>query len=115
MHRVAGRKAFCRRISATGTPLLSRLAVDSSLFGKTPAQNCYLLNKLSKFAVLKRPILIGASRKTLIYRTLNISTEDSLAGSLAAATLAGANGASIIRAHDVKETVQAVKMSIAIS
>ncbi len=80
-------------------------------FGKTPAQNCYLLNHLNQFADFKRPILIGASRKTVIYNTLNIAIEDSLAGSLAATALAVANGAAIIRAHDVKQTVHAVAMS----
>ena len=83
-------------------------------FGKTPEQNAYVLNQLPQLATLGYPILIGASRKTLVYRTLNITIEDALAGSLAAATIAVANGASIIRAHDVTETVHAVEMATAI-
>ncbi|MCD6055772.1 MAG: folP [Gammaproteobacteria bacterium] len=83
-------------------------------FGKTPAENCYLLAQLEAFLGYNCPLLVGVSRKTMIYRTLNITAEESLAGSLAAAVLAVAKGASIIRAHDVKETVHAVNMSMAI-
>lgn len=95
-----------------------QIIVDPGLgggsFGKTPEQNCYLLNQLPALSALGYPILIGASRKTLVYQTLNTTIEAALPGSLSAAVMAVAKGASIIRAHDVKETVQAVKMAIAI-
>lgn len=96
----------------------NRIVIDPGIgggnFGKTPVQNCYLLNQLKMLTQLNCPILIGASRKTVVYHTLKIAIEDSLPGSLVAATLAVANGARLIRAHDVKQTVQAVNMAMAI-
>jgi len=78
-------------------------------FGKTVEHNLEILNRLDEFGRLKQPILIGASRKSFIGHILNQPVEHRLAGSLAAACLAVSRGAHIIRAHDVKETGEALK------
>lgn len=83
-------------------------------FGKTQKQNLQLLNQLDKFKDMPFPLLLGVSRKTFIGNILEQSSEERLYGSLAAATVGMMKGAAIIRAHDVKETVDAVRVVIAI-
>jgi len=83
-------------------------------FGKTTTQNLQILANLSELKSLGFPILIGVSRKMFIGEILDIPVEERLYGSLAAAVMAVANGASIIRAHDVKATVQAMQIANAI-
>ncbi len=86
-------------------------------FGKTPRQNLELLAKLDKLSssLPGFPLLVGASRKSFIAKTLgDIPPEARLPASLAAAAVAVMNGAQIIRAHDVRETVQAVRLAAAI-
>lgn len=80
-------------------------------FGKNLAQNLALLSRLAEFKTLNLPVLVGVSRKTFIGEILNVPVEDRLYGSLAAAAIAVNQGASIIRAHDVKATVEAVKVA----
>ncbi len=83
-------------------------------FGKTFAQNLELLGKLDRIVTEfpDHPILVGASRKSFIGKVLTgVGVEDRLSGSLASAAIAVFNGAKIIRAHDVKETVAAVKVA----
>ena len=83
-------------------------------FGKSVGHNLEILNRLSEFKSLGFPILVGASRKSFIGKTLDVETEDRLEGSLAAAAIAVDRGASLLRVHDVKETVRVVKMIEAI-
>ncbi|MBK9163563.1 MAG: dihydropteroate synthase [Acidobacteria bacterium] len=86
-------------------------------FGKTPRQNLELLAKLDKLSssLPGFPLLVGASRKSFIAKTLgDMPPEARLPASLAAAAVAVMNGAQIIRAHDVRETVQAVRLAAAI-
>ncbi len=86
-------------------------------FGKTREQNLELIAKLDKLLAVfpEFPLLVGASRKSFIGKVLNRpSTDERLAGSLAAAAIAVWNGAAIIRAHDVKQTVDVVRMVAAI-
>lgn len=83
-------------------------------FGKNLAQNLRLINRLHEFNSLGKPILIGISRKTFIGELLNLPVAERLAGSLAATAIAISRGASIIRTHDVKETLEAVRMAEAI-
>lgn len=88
-----------------------RLIIDPGFgFGKTDAHNAALLANLNELSALGLPILAGLSRKSLVGRVLGRPLEERLAGSVAAATLATWNGASIIRAHDVAETVDAVRL-----
>ena len=79
-------------------------------FAKTAAQNFELLGQLEAFAVLDCPLLVGVSRKSMIWRTLNIKSEDALNGTTVLNTLALLKGASVLRVHDVKEAVEAVKL-----
>ncbi|WP_299107331.1 dihydropteroate synthase [uncultured Tenacibaculum sp.] len=77
-------------------------------FGKTLEHNFELLNKLSLFKVLDAPILTGVSRKSMLYKTLDITPKEALNATTVANTIALLNGTSILRVHDVKEAVQAV-------
>lgn len=83
-------------------------------FGKTLQHNLVLLNRLQKMTVLGYPILVGLSRKSLIGQVLGRDVSQRLAGSLALAVLAAERGASIIRVHDVAETVDAIKLCEAV-
>jgi dihydropteroate synthase len=79
-------------------------------FSKTTDQNYLLLKNLEYFQSLNCPILVGISRKSLIYKSLNQTAEDSLNGTTVLNTIALLNGAQILRVHDVKAAVEAVKL-----
>ncbi len=79
-------------------------------FGKTAQQNFELLRNLSFFKSLRLPIMVGLSRKATIYKTLNITPEEALNGTSVLHTIALLNGAAILRVHDVKEAMEAVKL-----
>jgi dihydropteroate synthase len=83
-------------------------------FGKTLEHNLQLLANLRRFTKLRRPLLLGVSRKSFIGKLLGATLNERLPASLACATLAVADGAQIIRAHDVAETVQAVRLAEAL-
>lgn len=86
-----------------------RIILDPGFgFGKTLEQNYQMLARMTEFADLGLPILSGTSRKSMIGNLLNRNVDERLAGSLATAIIAAQNGASIIRVHDVKETVDAL-------
>lgn len=80
-------------------------------FGKTLEHNFTLLKHLEKFKILDCPILAGISRKSMITKTLNISAEEALNGTTVLNTIALMKGAKILRVHDVKEAVEAVKLT----
>ncbi|TWX52884.1 dihydropteroate synthase [Colwellia hornerae] len=89
----------------------SRLIVDPGFgFGKSLEQNYSLLANMAKFQCLDLPILAGLSRKSMIGNLLDREINERLAGSLATAIIAAQQGARIIRVHDVKETVDALKV-----
>jgi dihydropteroate synthase len=79
-------------------------------FGKTLEQNYELLRKFHVFKVLECPLLVGVSRKSMIYKALDIKAENALNGTTAANMLALMNGAKILRVHDVKEAVETIKI-----
>lgn len=79
-------------------------------FAKNADQNFILLNALKSFQMLNVPILAGVSRKSMIWRKLDITPDQSLNGTTVLNTVALLNGASILRVHDVKEAVEAVKL-----
>lgn len=79
-------------------------------FAKTISHNFELLNKLNALSILGKPILAGLSRKSTIYKTLHITPEEALNGTTILNTIALLNGAHILRVHDVKEAVEAVKL-----
>ena len=87
------------------------LIIDPGIgFGKDLRHNLDVLLYLKEFLALKIPVLVGASRKSFIGKIDHSHVTDRLGGSLAAAVTSVMNGASILRVHDIKETVQAVKV-----
>lgn len=90
---------------------LNDLIIDVGFgFGKTIDHNFEILKNLSLFKSLDAPILAGISRKSMLYKTLNISAQQALNATTSANTIALLNGANILRVHDVKEAVEAVKI-----
>lgn len=79
-------------------------------FAKNVDQNFQLLRSLAYFKNLEKPLLVGVSRKSMIHRTLGISTGESLNGTTVLNTVALLNGASILRVHDVKEAKEVVEL-----
>ena len=79
-------------------------------FGKSKAHNFEILKNLSLFKSLNAPILTGLSRKSMLYKTLDISAQEALNATTSANTIALLHGTNILRVHDVKEAVEAVKI-----
>lgn len=79
-------------------------------FGKTADHNFELLAQLDAFAIFELPLLVGVSRKSMIYQTLGVSPQEALNGTTVLHTLALSKGANILRVHDVKEAVEAIKL-----
>jgi dihydropteroate synthase len=79
-------------------------------FAKTREQNFLLLNQLENLRILGRPMLVGLSRKSMIWKTLNIKPEEALNGTTALNTVALLKGANILRVHDVKECTEVVRL-----
>ena len=79
-------------------------------FGKTVEHNYILMNKLEEFRIFDLPILVGISRKSMIYRLLSNTPEDALNGTTVLNTISLMKGANILRVHDVKEACEAVKI-----
>ena len=94
-----------------------RIAVDPGIgFGKTPDQNLELLRRLEELSTLGRPVLVGVSRKSTLGKILGDpgATTGTVAASVGAAVVAFERGASVIRAHDVRETVEALQIALAV-
>ena len=79
-------------------------------FGKTLEQNYQLMNELEKLQIMELPLLVGISRKSMIYKLLGSTANDSLNGTTVLNTIALMKGASILRVHDVREAVECVKI-----
>jgi dihydropteroate synthase len=95
-----------------------RICVDPGIgFGKTPDQNLELLRRLDELRALGRPVLVGVSRKSTLGKVLGDAgaTRGGLAASLGAAVAAFERGAAMIRAHDVRETVEALAVAAAVA
>ncbi len=95
---------------------LRRMGVNDILldpgfgFSKTLEQNYLLMSRLREFALFDLPLLVGVSRKSMVYKFLGSSPQDSLNGTTVLHTFALLNGADILRVHDVKEAVEAVRI-----
>ncbi len=111
--------AFLRGAAAQaiGHGVLSdRMLLDPGLgFGKTPAHNLALLRRLDVLLELGYPVVVGASRKSFIGRTLGAEVTDRLSGGLGCAAWAWAAGAHLVRVHDVRDTAHLLRMLDAIS
>lgn len=79
-------------------------------FAKGPTQGFEMMRNLSAFEILELPLLVGISRKSMIYKTLNITAAEALNGTTALNMVALINGAHILRVHDVKEAIETVKL-----
>ncbi|MNT68939.1 Dihydropteroate synthase [compost metagenome] len=79
-------------------------------FGKNLAHNYQLLARLSEFHHFGLPLLVGMSRKSMIGQLLNVPPDQRVIGSVACAVIAAMQGAQIVRVHDVKETVEAMRV-----
>ena len=79
-------------------------------FGKTIEQNYELIRRISEFKVFNLPILTGISRKSMIYKPLNITPNESLNATTALNMIALLNGTNILRVHDVKQAVETIKI-----
>ena len=102
---------FARRIDRLHRLGVSDIVVDPGFgFGKTLDDNYRLLRRLDELRPLGKPLLVGVSRKSMIYRLLGTTPAESLTGTTALHTLALINGASILRVHDVREAVETSKI-----
>jgi dihydropteroate synthase len=79
-------------------------------FGKTLEHNYELLNRLDSFKVFQLPLMVGVSRKSMIYKALNATPDEALNGTSVVNTLALMGGADVLRVHDVKEAVEAIRI-----
>lgn len=79
-------------------------------FAKTAEQSFQVLSHLEHFKIFEKPILVGLSRKSMIYRSLNLTADEALNGTTALNTLALFKGAGILRVHDIREAVEVVKL-----
>ena len=94
---------------------LESIILDPGMgFGKTAEHNLEILRRLAELRVLGRPLLVGMSRKSTIGYVLDLPVEDRVEGTAATVALSIANGADIVRVHDVKEMARVAKMSDAI-
>ena len=106
------KKYFKRKIDMLHKLNFFKIIIDPGFgFGKTIKHNYQLLNNLNKFKVLQLPILVGTSRKSMIYNLLDANAELALNGTSIVNTIALQNGANILRVHDVKEAIECIKIT----
>nr|MBK9652791.1 dihydropteroate synthase [Bacteroidota bacterium] len=102
---------FVERISKLRALGVKDIIIDPGLgFGKKIEHNFQLLNHLKDFQILDLPVLIGISRKSMIWKSLNITPDEALNGTIALNMAALINGANILRVHDVKPAVECTKL-----
>lgn len=102
---------FSEKINVARSLGINDLIVDPGFgFAKTTEQNFELFSKLELFQMFELPVLVGISRKSMIYKTLETTPENALNGTTALNTLALSKGANILRVHDVKEAVECVRL-----
>ena len=103
---------FSERIATAREKGIHDLIIDPGFgFGKTAEHNYELLSKLESFDILGLPLLIGVSRKSMIYKPLNTLPENALNGTTALHMAALAKGATRLRVHDVKEAMECITLS----
>lgn len=102
---------FSEKVSKTRSLGINDLILDPGFgFAKTTDQNYEVLQKMELFNLLELPVLAGVSRKSMIYKTLDITPQEALNGTTFLNTIALTKGAKILRVHDVKEAVECVKL-----
>lgn len=102
---------FSERIAAAKALGIIDIIIDPGFgFAKTLEQNYELLNKLELLKIIEKPLLVGISRKSMIYKKLETSAKEALNGTSVLNTVALQKGASILRVHDVKEALECIKL-----
>jgi dihydropteroate synthase len=102
---------FSQKIASARQLQVVDLIIDPGFgFAKTLEQNYKLLTNLNLFQTLDLPILVGLSRKSMIYKALETSAKEALIGTVSLNTVALQKGANILRVHDVKQAVESVKL-----
>jgi dihydropteroate synthase len=102
---------FSEKVSQARSLGINDIIIDPGFgFAKTLEQNFEVMQKLELFQMLDLPLLIGISRKSMIYKTLETTAENSLNGTTFLNAIALQKGAKILRVHDVKEAVECVKL-----
>ena len=102
---------FSKQIASAHQSGVLDIIVDPGFgFGKNLEHNYEILSKLERFRILDKPVMVGLSRKSMIQNLLEVDIGNSLNGTTAANTTALLKGADILRVHDVKEAVEAVKI-----
>ena len=105
---LAGKVDQCRKAG------MDDIIIDPGFgFGKTIAHNFALLQSLPALQIIKRPVMVGLSRKSTIYKTLHITAEEALNGTTVLHTIALMNGANILRVHDVRAAKEAIDLFMA--
>jgi len=103
---------FDEKIKELKSLNISTIIIDPGFgFGKTLEHNYQLLNNLDAFNKFNLPLLVGASRKSMIYNLLDTTAEKALNGTSVINTIALQNGANILRVHDVKEAKECIKIT----
>jgi dihydropteroate synthase len=102
---------FSERVAKARSYGINDLIIDPGFgFAKTLEQNYEVLQKLELFEMLELPLLVGFSRKSMIYKTLHSTAEEALNGTSVLNTIALTKGAKILRVHDVKEAMECVTL-----
>ena len=102
---------FARKVSQLRTLGVKDIILDPGFgFGKSVDQNFVLLNEMEKTKVLDLPLLVGVSRKSMIFKTIGVNADTALNGTTALNAIALMKGANILRVHDVKEAVETVTL-----
>ena len=102
---------FSERIQKARSFGISDIIIDPGFgFAKTLEQNYEVLHKMELFSMLELPILVGVSRKSMIYKVLEKTPQEALNGTSVLNTIALQKGAKILRVHDVKEAVECIKL-----
>ncbi|WP_396158238.1 dihydropteroate synthase [Flavobacterium sp.] len=102
---------FSEKVAQARSFGINDLIIDPGFgFAKTVEQNFEVMNNLELFQMVELPLLVGVSRKSMIYKTLETSAEQALNGTSVLNTIALQKGANILRVHDVKEAMECIKL-----
>lgn len=104
-------KFFSEQINKATYLGINDIIIDPGLgFGKSIEHNYQIISRLDEFKMLDYPVLVGVSRKSMIYKLLNITPQESLTGTISLNTMVLSKGANILRVHDVKEAIETIKI-----